>query len=77
MKTTRKLLPYNSNLLGNIASAQEIQRIQSRALKTINQLSDKITEETGIQSSLDDQDIKSYIEEIIAIRNKNRNMQDP
>ncbi len=76
LKAVRKSLPERSNLLGIIGSAQEIQRIQSKALKITNQLSDKMTKETGIQPSIDEQDIKDYLKEILEIKEKHKNLKD-
>jgi hypothetical protein len=76
LKAVRKSLPSNSNLLGNIGSAQEIQKIQSRALKITNQLSDQITKETGVHSSLEEQDIKDYLRDILEIKEKDKHLSD-
>lgn len=76
LRAVRRSLPRGSNLLGNIGSAQEIQKIQDKALNITNQLSDKITEETGIRSSLEDHDIKDYLKEILAIKEKERKIHD-
>jgi hypothetical protein len=65
LRTVRKSLPEKYNLLGNIASAKEIQRIEDQTLQITSMISDKITKETGIQSSIDEEDIKDYIKDIM------------
>jgi hypothetical protein len=49
----------------SIAVAQMHKQIQSKVLATANKLSAQINEETGIANSLTDEDIKSYINEVI------------
>lgn len=70
MRSVRRSLPQRSNLLGNIGSAQEIQKIKDRSLKISNLLSDRIREETGIQSFLEEQDIKDYLNDILDFKEK-------
>jgi hypothetical protein len=54
-----------TNLLDNIGSAHMEQEIQKRVLILTKQNQDRIAEETGIQSSLTEDDVKSYLQEVI------------
>jgi hypothetical protein len=54
-----------SNLLGNIGNAQEIQRVRTKAINIVNELKDKITEETGISSSVEEEDVKQYLNTVL------------
>lgn len=65
LREVRKLLPIEYNLLSNIVTANEVKRMQEKAVIITNQLADKITKETGISSSLEEQDIKDYVVEIL------------
>lgn len=67
LKLVRKSLPYDSNLLGSIGGANEIQQIQNRTLKITSQLANKIDKETGIQTSIEEEDIKEYLNEILQV----------
>jgi hypothetical protein len=63
--SVRKSLPPRSNLLGMIGSAQEIQKIRTKAINIVNELKDKITEETGISSSVEEEDVKEYLNSVL------------
>ncbi len=65
LRTVRKSLPAESNLLGMIGSAQQIQNIENRAIKMTNQLSAKMMLDSGVQTSINDEDIKAYLAEIM------------
>jgi hypothetical protein len=72
LRTVRRSLPAESNLLGMIGSAQQIHNIENRAINMTNQLSAKMMLDSGIQTSLNDEDIKHYLADIMAeIRQKN------
>lgn len=66
LKAVRRSLPAESNLLGMIGSAQQIQNIENRAISMTNHLSSKMMLDSGIQTSLNDEDIKEYLAEIMA-----------
>ncbi|CAN5841466.1 hypothetical protein BH23THE1_BH23THE1_12790 [soil metagenome] len=72
-RAVRKSIPEKYNLLGNIASAKEIQRIEAQTIKITSTISDKITKETGIQPSINEDDIKNYIKEIMEEMKKKPN----
>ena len=63
--SVRKSLPPRSNLLGMIGSAQEIQKVRTKAINIVNELKDKITEETGISSSVEEEDVKEYLNSVL------------
>jgi hypothetical protein len=51
-----------SKLLDSIGTAQMEQELQSRILMVTKKLSDKIEEETGVEASMTEEDIKEHIE---------------
>lgn len=65
-----------SNLLGNIGNAQEIQRVRTKAIMITNDLKDKISKETGITASVEEDDIKQYLNSVLdELHNRKENMQ--
>ncbi len=64
-RSIRSLTTEESRLLDSIASAHMEQEIQKRVLTLTKQNQDRLTEETGIQSSLTEDDMKSYLQEVI------------
>ena len=75
-KAVRKSLPPMSNLLGNIGNAQEIQRVRTKAIMITNDLKDKISKETGITASVEEDDIKQYLNSVLdELHNRKENMQ--
>ena len=54
-----------SRLLDSIGMAQMEQQIQKKVVEFTKQNQDRIEEETGIQSSLTEDDIKQYLEQVI------------
>jgi hypothetical protein len=60
-RSIRKSVEENSDLLGNIGEAQFEDQLQKTVLKKTRDLSDKIIEETGIASSLEERDIHDYV----------------
>jgi hypothetical protein len=64
-QTIRKLAISESKLLDSIGSAQMEQEIQKRVITLTKQTQRRIKEETGIQSSLTEEDMKLYLEEVI------------
>lgn len=61
LRSIRRSVEQQSNLLSNIGTAQYEEKLQKVVLRKINDLSEKMTIETGIQSSLEEQDIKDYV----------------
>ena len=75
-KAVRKSLPPMSNLLGNIGNAQEIQRVRTKAIMITNELKDKINKETGITSSVEEEDIKQYLNTVLdELKNRKENIE--
>jgi hypothetical protein len=58
----RKSVTAQSKLLDSIGTAQMEQELQSRVLMVTKKLSDKMEEETGIEASMTEEDIKEHIE---------------
>jgi len=71
-RSIRSLTTEESRLLDSIASAHMEQEIQKRVLTLTKQNQDRLTEETGIQSSLTEDDMKSYLQEVIKEIQKGR-----
>jgi hypothetical protein len=69
-RSIRKSVQENSDLLGNIGEAQFEDQLQKTVLKKTRDLSDKIKEETGIASSLEERDMHDYV--IMAINEAKR-----
>ena len=69
-RSIRKSVEENSDLLGNIGEAQFEDQLQKEVIKKTRDLSDKMTEETGIASSLEERDIHDYV--IMAINEAKR-----
>ena len=65
-KIVRRSIADSTNFLGAIGSAEEINKIEKRAINLTNNLADKIKIETGIQPSVEEADIKEYIKEIMS-----------
>ncbi len=64
-RSIRRSVQENSDLLGNIGEAQFEEVLQKKIFQKTKSLSEKITEETGIASSLDERDLHEYV--ILAI----------
>jgi hypothetical protein len=58
----RRSVTEQSKLLDSIGTAQMDQELQSRVLTVTRKLSDKMEEETGVEASLTEEDIKEHIE---------------
>ena len=71
-KSIRDFALGQSRLLDSIGSAQMEQEIERRVLVFTKQIQDKMVEETGIQSSLTEDDTKQYLEQVIREVNKHR-----
>ena len=61
-----------SKLLYSIGLAQMEQEIQKKVITFTKRIQDNMTEETGIQSSLTDEDMKEYLEQVIREVKKDR-----
>jgi ribosomal protein L22 len=65
-KSIRKLVIKETKLLDSIATAQMEQVIQERVVETTKRLSDQISKETGVESSLQQEDIERYCKQVLA-----------
>ena len=75
-RNIRKSVEQQSDLLDKIGTAEMERQLKNRILSLTRDLSDEITEQTGVQSSLhDEREIRDYvdkvIEEIKVIKQKN------
>jgi hypothetical protein len=58
----RRSVTAQAKLLDSIGTAQMEQELQSRILKITKNLSDKMEEETGVEASMTEEDMKEHIE---------------
>jgi hypothetical protein len=65
-KSIRKLVIKETRLVDSIATAEMEQEIQNKVILTTKRLSDKVRKETGIESTLNDEDLKRYCKEVLA-----------
>jgi len=65
-KSIRRLVIKQSELLDTFATAQMEQEIQIKVVETTKRLSRYISQETGIESSLKEEDIKKYCKQVLA-----------
>ena len=65
-QTIKGLTNKESKLLDIIGTAQMEQEIKKRVLSFTKQNQNRMTEETGIQSSLTEEDMKQYLEQVIS-----------
>jgi len=61
-----------SRLLDSIGTAQMEQEIQNKVLTFTKRNQERMAEETGIQPSLTDEDVKEYLEQVIREVKKDR-----
>jgi hypothetical protein len=66
----RRSIDSEVMFLGSIGEAEMDRRILDKVLRTSKQLSQAMPEETGISSSLSDNEIKEYIKEVLAETHK-------
>jgi hypothetical protein len=71
-QSIRQFALRESKLLDSIGTAQMEQEIQRRVLTLTKQNQNRMAEETGIQSSLTDDDVKEYLEQVIEEVKKRR-----
>jgi len=72
-RSIRKLAIKESKLLDNIGIAHMEQEIQKRVLRLVKEQEETLVEQTGIQSSLDEYDMKLYLEQVINEVKKDHN----
>jgi hypothetical protein len=68
----RKSVEQQSTLLDKIGTSEMEQKIQKNVIKITRNMSDQIAEQTGIQTSLEEQDIKEYLNKAIKEVKSNR-----
>jgi hypothetical protein len=59
-------------LVDNIGTAQMEQEIEKRVLKVAREQQDVLTDQSGIESSLTEEDMKEYLEQVIEEVKKQR-----
>ena len=64
-QTIRSLTTKESKLLDSIGTAHMELEIQRRVLKITQLNQDRLVEESGIQSSLTEEDMKEYLQQVI------------
>lgn len=65
-RTIRKSVQQQSSLLDKIGTAQMQQDIENKVLSTIRSQAENLRSETGIETSLDENEIRDYMKEVIA-----------
>ena len=65
-RAIRKSIQQQSSLLDKIGTAQMQQEIENSVLSTIKSQAENLRTETGIDTSLDEEEIKEYMNEVIA-----------
>jgi hypothetical protein len=61
----RRSITEQSKLLDSIGTAQMEQELQSRVLTITKKLSDKMVQETGVEMSMTENDVKEHIEMVM------------
>jgi len=64
-QSIRRFAMNESKLLDSIGSAQLEQEILRKAMPILKKQQSNIKEETGVQSSLTEEDMKQYLEEVL------------
>jgi hypothetical protein len=64
-RTIRKSVADQSRLLDSIGTAQMQQEFESRVLAVSRRVSDKIEEETGVETSMTEEDMKQYLNDVL------------
>jgi hypothetical protein len=64
-KSIRKSVKEHSKFLDSIGSAQMYQGIQKAVLKMTKEHADQMTEETGVEPSVTEDDIKQYVNDVL------------
>jgi hypothetical protein len=65
-QSLRKSVQQQSTLLDKIGASEMEQEIQKKVIKVMMDLSYQTEEKTGIQTSIEEQDIKEYLNKTIA-----------
>jgi hypothetical protein len=72
-QSTRQAALREPRLLDSIGTAQMEQDIQKRMLAVMRKTRDLMTEETGVQSSLNEDDMKQYLQQVFEEVKKTKN----
>ncbi|OLD41735.1 MAG: hypothetical protein AUI60_00675 [Thaumarchaeota archaeon 13_1_40CM_2_39_4] len=64
-RTIRKFVIDQSKLLDSIGSAQMEQEMQKKVITIVKKTSQAMTEETGVQASLTEEDMKEYLDQVL------------
>jgi hypothetical protein len=64
-RSIRNSAVKESELLDSIGTAQMEQELQKRVLKIVKEQSDNMTQETGVQPSLSENDMKEYLDMVV------------
>jgi hypothetical protein len=64
-QTIRSIATKEPRLLDSIGTAQMEQEIQAKVITAIKRNHEKMIEETGVESSLTDEDMKEYLKQVI------------
>lgn len=64
-RSIRSSAVKESKLLDSIGTAQMEQELQKRVLKIVKEQSDNMTQETGVQPSLSENDMKEYLDMVV------------
>jgi MFS family permease len=64
-QSIRKAAMADSRILDSIGTAQMEQELQNKVLTIAKKASNTMTEETGVQTSLTEEDMKQYLDEVI------------
>ena len=74
-KSIRKSVIEQSKLLHNIGTAEMEKRVQKQVLSIATKTSNAMAEETGVQASLNEEEMKEYVELVIKeVRSKKNHM---
>jgi hypothetical protein len=74
-QSIRNFAINESRLLDSIGTAQMEREIEKKVIALTKRNEDALLQETGIQSSLTEEDVKNYLEQVINEVNKNREQQ--
>jgi hypothetical protein len=72
LSSIRSFALKESKLLDSIGTAQMEQEIQRKVITFTKRIQDRMTEESEIQSSLTEEDMKEYLEQVIREVKKDR-----
>jgi hypothetical protein len=75
-QSIRKLVLNESKLLDSIGTAQMEQELQKRVLKVTKEQEETLMEQTGVQSSLNEADLKKYLSQVIEELERTKNIED-